>query len=146
MNLIRRTDHWLPSVFDDVFNSDWLGNNENTHQIGTHIPAVNVKETAAGFTVEVAAPGKKKDDFKVAINNNLLTISAQVKEENKSKNEEEKFTRREFSYQAFKRSFSLPEHINNAKIAANYSDGVLKIDLPLQEESKTKSKRFIDIT
>lgn len=145
MSLIRRTDNWLPSVFDDMFNSDWLGSNDRTNHIGTNIPAVNVKETDDEFLVEVAAPGKSKEDFEIELNNNLLTISSETEEEHKSEDKEEQFTRREFSYSAFKRSFSLPDSIDSAKISANYVDGVLKIELPKREESKTQPKRLIDI-
>lgn len=145
MSLIRRTDNWLPSVFDDMFNSDWLGSNDRTNHIGTNIPAVNVKETDDEFLVEVAAPGKSKEDFEIELNNNVLTISSETEEEHKSEDKEEQFTRREFSYSAFKRSFSLPDSIDSAKISANYVDGVLKIELPKREESKTQPKRLIDI-
>jgi len=145
MSVVRRTDHWLPSVFDDMFNTDWLGSNAGANTIGTSIPAVNVKETEDAFMVEVAAPGKKKDDFEVELNNNLLTISSEVEEERESEDKKEKFTRREFSYRAFKHSFSLPDSVDSAKIAANYEDGVLKITLPKREEAKTQPKRLIDI-
>lgn len=145
MNLMRRTDNWLPSVFDDMFNTDWLSSNVGANTIGTSIPAVNVKETEDAFVVEVAAPGKKKDDFEVALNNNLLTISSEVKEKHESEDKKEKFTRREFSYQAFKRSFSLPDTVDGAKIAANYENGVLRIALPKREEAKMQPKRLIEI-
>ncbi len=144
MSLIRR-DNWLPSVFDDMFNSDWLNRNDNYGHIGTSIPAVNVKETHDSFNVEVAAPGMKKDDFEIELDHNLLTISSEVREEHKSENKEEKFTRREFSYSAFKRSFNLPDSIDSSKIMANYVDGVLKIELPKREEAKVQPKRLIKI-
>lgn len=144
MSLIRK-DNWLPSAFDDMFNNDWLGQNDHAHHIGKSIPAVNVKESDDNFLVEVAAPGKSKDDFEIELNNNLLTISSEIEEEHKSENIEEKFTRREFSYSAFKRSFSLPNSIDSSKILANYVDGVLKIELPKREEAKVKPKRLIDI-
>ncbi len=144
MNLVRR-DNWLPSVFDDILNSDWLGQNDRISHIGTSIPAVNVKENNDNFNVEVAAPGMKKDDFKIELDNNLLTISSEIKEEHHSENKEEKFTRREFSYSSFKRSFNLPESIDSTKIEANYVDGVLKITLPKREEAKVQPKRLIEI-
>lgn len=145
MSLIRRTDNWLPSVFDDMLNTDWLGSNSSTSTIGTSIPAVNVKETDEMFLVEVAAPGKKKDDFEIELNNNLLTISSEMEEEHESKNKEEKYTRREYSYSSFKRSFNLPESVDRSKISANYTDGVLRIELSKREEDKTKPKRLIEI-
>lgn len=140
---MRRTDNWLPSVFDDMFKTDWLESNSNTNTIGTSIPAVNVKETDEEFLVEVAAPGMKKEDFEIELNNKILTISSVVKEEQESKNEN--YTRREFSYNSFKRSFNLPDSIDNSKIEANYADGVLKIELPKREEDKIKPKRLIEI-
>lgn len=147
MSLIRRQDNWLPSVFDDMFNTDWLAENTGSTNIGTSIPAVNVRETDNEFSVEVAAPGKSKDDFEIELNHNILTISSEIKEEHQDENkDDEKFTRREFSYSAFKRSFSLPDSVNSEKIAANYEDGVLRINLPKREESKTKPKRLIEIS
>lgn len=145
MSLVRR-DNWLPSVFDDIFNNDWLAQDDHTNHIGKNVPAVNVRETEDNFLVEVAAPGMKKEDFEIELDNNLLTISSEVKEEKESEDKEEKFTRREYSYSAFKRSFSLPDSINSAEIFANYEDGVLKIELPKREEDKVKSKRLIEIS
>lgn len=140
MTLIRR-NNWLPSVFDDFFNDNWMNENNRLSNIGTSVPAVNVKETNENFIVEVAAPGKKKGDFEIELDHNMLTISSEIKEENK----DEKFTRREFSYSAFKRSFTLPDSIDSAKIAANYEDGVLVIELPKREEAKIQPKRLIEI-
>lgn len=144
MSLVKRKDNWLPSVFDEMLKTDWLGENTNTNNIGVNVPAVNIKENDDVFSVEVAAPGKKKDDFEIELDNNLLTISSEMKEEHKSENEN--FTRREFSYNSFKRSFGLPDSVNSAKISANYEDGVLKIELPKREEAKTQAKRLIDIS
>ncbi len=144
MSLVRR-DNWLPSVFDDLFNSDWLPSNDRINHIGTHIPAVNVKESNDRFHVEVAAPGMKKEDFEIELDKNLLTISSEIKEEHKDENKDEKFTRREYSYRSFKRSFNLPDSIDNSKITANYVDGVLNIELPKREEAKVTPKRLIEI-
>ncbi len=145
MSLMRRTNNWLPSVFDDMFNTDWLTTHENFGHIGTNTPAVNVKENADEFVVEVAAPGKKKDDFEIEVNHNVLTISSETEMENKSEDNNERFTRREYSYHSFKRSFNLPDSVDHSKISANYTDGVLKIELPKREESKVKPKRLIEI-
>lgn len=146
MSLVKRTDNWLPSVFDEMFKTDWLGEPTNTNNIGVNVPAVNIKENNDEFSVEVAAPGKKKDDFEIELDNGLLTISSEMKEEHESRNEDENFTRREFSYSSFKRSFGLPDSVDSAKIAANYEDGVLTISLPKREESKKQAKRLIDIS
>src|SRR5699024_5074579 len=102
-----------------------------------------VKESDDGFSVEVAVPGKKKEDFEVELNNNLLTISSEGK--NKKESKEENFTRCEFSYSSFKRSFSLPDDIDASKISADYVDGIIKINLPKREELKVNPKRLIEI-
>lgn len=142
---LARKNNWLPAVFDDVFNQDWLSEIDRTQRIGKSVPAVNVKETDENFVVEVAAPGMKKEDFSIELDNKLLTISSETKEERVSENKDEQFTRKEFSYASFSRSFTLPETVDNSKISADYADGVLKIDLPKREEAKTEAKRRIEI-
>lgn len=108
------------------------------------VPAVNVVETPELFTVEVAAPGLKKEDFQVNVEHNRLSVSSKVE-----KNEEQKdgkYTRREFSYQSFQRSFTLPNTVDAEKIEASYTDGVLHISLPKREEAKPKPSRQISIS
>lgn len=143
MNIIKR-NNWLPNVFDELFNEDWLENNRLTN-IGKNIPAVNVKEDHDNFKLEVAAPGMNKEDFHLELDNDVLSISSEVKEEHESENKEEKFTRREFSYHSFKRSFTLPDTVEASKIVASYEDGVLKINLPKREEAKVEPKRLIEV-
>lgn len=109
------------------------------------IPAVNIKETETGFELELAAPGLKKDQFSIEVDQNLLTISSERKDENESKNAEGTYSRREFSYSAFKRSFTLPETVDSEKIEAQYEDGVLHIAIPKKEEALPKPKRLIEI-
>lgn len=146
MSIVKRTqDNWIPAVFDDMFKTDWFGNAPSVNRIGTSIPAVNIKESDNGFEVEVAAPGKAREDFKIELNKDVLTISAEKPSENVSKDEDGKFTRREFSYSTFKRAFGLPETVDTEKIAANYKDGVLVISLPKREEAKMPAKRTIEI-
>jgi HSP20 family protein len=106
-------------------------------------PAVNIKETPAGFHLEVAAPGLKKEDFKLQVDNKMLTISAKV--ETSSEEKEENYSRKEFSYSAFERSFKLPETIAIEGIAAKYENGVLFVELPKREEAKEKPVREIQI-
>ncbi len=144
MNLVK-TNNWLPSIFDDMLNNAWVGHNDFSTRIGTHVPAVNIKENNDNFVVEVAAPGKQKEDFKIELDHHLLTISSEAKEENNVKNEQDNFTRREFSYHSFKRSFTLPESIDSSMIEANYENGVLNITLPKREEAKVQPKRLIEI-
>ncbi len=105
-------------------------------------PKVNIQENDDAFTIEVAAPGYRKEDFNVELDNNLLTISA-VKEE---KEESNKYSHYEFTYGSFKRSFTLPkDKVKASKIEAKYEDGILNILMPKKEEAKAQPKRLIDI-
>ena len=109
------------------------------------MPAVNVKEDKDKYEVEVAAPGMEKDDFKVNLENDVLTISAEKR--NEKTDDKENYSRREFSYQSFKRSFSLPEgHILTDKIEAKYNNGILNIHLPKREEVKPQPPKQIAIS
>ncbi|MCP9201100.1 Hsp20/alpha crystallin family protein [Gramella sp. GC03-9] len=146
MSLIKRNEtNWLPSVFDDMFRTDWLGGTTNVNSIGTSIPAVNIKESDDSFEVEVAAPGKAKEDFNIELDNDVLTISSETKKEDETSSENGRFTRKEFSYSTFKRAFSLPESVDSSKISASYNNGVLIISLPKKEEAKVQAKRMIEI-
>lgn len=146
MNLIKRNEaNWLPSVFDDMFKTDWLGGTTNVNSIGTSIPAVNIWENEDSFMVAVAAPGKAKEDFNIELNNEVLTISSEEKKENEASENKGRFTRKEFSYSTFKRAFSLPDSVNSEKISASYNNGVLEINLPKREEAKVQPKRMIEI-
>lgn len=141
MNLIQ-TNNWLPSLLEDIFNGD-LTQDKNGTTIGKQTPAVNIIEHNDSFIVEVAAPGLKKEDFEIELDHNLLTVSTEL--ENETENTNDKYTRREFNYQSFKRSFTLPKSVNVAKIGANYVDGVLRLELPKKEEAKVQPKRLIEI-
>ena len=146
MSLIKRNEaNWLPSVFDDMFKTDWLGGTTNVNSIGTSIPAVNIQESDESFMVAVAAPGKTKEDFNIELDNDVLTISSEEKQENQTTEQNGRFTRREFSYSNFKRAFGLPETVDSEKISASYNNGVLEIMLPKKEEAKVQAKRMIEI-
>lgn len=146
MSLIKRNEaNWLPSVFDDMFKTDWLGGTTNVNSIGTSIPAVNIFESDDNFMVAVAAPGKTKEDFNIELDNDVLTISSEEKQENETSDKKGRFTRKEFSYTNFKRAFSLPETVDSEKISAAYNSGVLEITLPKKEEAKVQPKRMIEI-
>ena len=149
MTLMKRTQDYyptFPSFFDKFFEGnlmDW--NNWNYSSTDTTLPAVNVKEDKDSYTIEVAAPGMAKEDFKVDYENGRLTISSERK--NESKEKDGNYTRREFSYQSFQRSFTVPESIvNGEKIAASYKEGILHISLPKREEVKPKPAREIKIS
>ncbi len=138
--------NWLPSVFDDMFKTDWLGGTTNVNSIGTNIPAVNIQENDDNFKVFVAAPGMKKENFNIELDNDILTISSEIKSENESSEKNGKYTRKEFNYSNFKRAFSLPESVNSQEISASYNSGVLEINLPKREEAKVQAKRMIEIS
>ncbi len=149
MTLMKRTQDWtptFPSFFDKFFEGnlmDW--NTWNYSSTDSTLPAVNVKENNDAFVIEVAAPGMTKNDFKVNYDNGRLTISSERK--NEKKEEGEKYTRREFSYQSFQRSFNVPENVvSREKITANYKDGILSVGLPKREEVKPKPSREIRIS
>jgi HSP20 family protein len=137
----------LPGLFDDFFTRDLFDwGNTNYSTSGTTLPAVNVKETNDTFEVEMAAPGMKKEDFKVELNNNVLTISSEHKHEHEEK-DGEKYNRREFSYQSFQRSFQLSrEAVDADNIQARYENGVLRLTIPKREEVKQKPARLINIS
>lgn len=148
MTLIRRNQNYFPSFpsfFDNFLSrdlTDW--NNRNYSNTDTTLPAVNVKEDDEKYQIEVAAPGMKKEDFKIKLENDVLSISSEKKEDKEEKNGN--YTRREFSYQSFQRSFSIPEgHIVGDKITASYKDGVLQIELPKREEVKPQPPKEIEI-
>lgn len=128
----------LLSMFDDdsFFNFDlpaW-GNG-----FGSKVPAANVKESESEYTIDLAAPGMKRDDFHIDIENGVLSISSEKKEESEEKSQH--YTRREYSYSSFSRSFRLPESVNEDKINAKYDNGVLMIHLPKKEEAKKLFKK-----
>lgn len=150
MTLTRRNGNLtnsFPSLFDDWFSRDLLDwNNSNFSNTGTTLPAVNVKETPETFEVEMAAPGMQKEDFKVELNNNILTISSEQRNEHEEK-ENDKYPRKEFSYQSFQRSFQLSrEAVDADNIQAKYENGVLHLTIPKREEVKQKPSRLINIS
>lgn len=145
MSLIRFTNQF-PNLFDRFFENDMFDwSNRNFSNTNTTLPAVNVKEDPDAYNVEMAAPGFEKKDFKIELNNNVLTISSEKKVENEI-SENENFTKREFSYQSFCRSFSLPLTVENEKITAKYDKGILKVYIPKKEEAKPKPVKQITIS
>jgi HSP20 family protein len=143
MNLIKRNTVPFPSIIDELLKPDWLGGMQN---FNANVPAVNIKETDISFGIELAAPGKTKEDFNIEIDHNVLTISSEEKSEKSEKEETEgKYTRKEFSYSSFRRAFTLPETVNTESINATYENGVLNVTLPKKEEALPKPKRLIEI-
>lgn len=138
--LAKRNNLIFPSVFDDFFKPDWFG---GVNTLASTVPAVNIKEGEKDFSLELAIPGFKKEDFNIEIDNDVLTISSEIKKETEVK--EEKYTRREFSVSSFKRAFTLPETVDADSINASYVDGILKLTLPKRAEALPKPKRLIAI-
>jgi len=148
MSLIKRngnTFSTLPSLLDDFFSRELFNwGNSNFSSTSTTVPSVNIKETADNYEVEVAAPGMEKKDFNVTLDGNLLTISSAKQQSQEKK--EDNYTRREFSYQSFQRSFELPKNVvDDDKINARYENGLLYLTIPKREEAKQKAPRTIEI-
>ena len=135
LKTLMKRNEMYPTVFEDFFKpwNEWFDNEGFFGRI-MQMPAVNVVENKDNYIVSLAAPGLKKNDFKIDMDGNILTISSE-KEENKEE-KETKFTRREYSYSSFSRSFTLPDEVKKEKIDAIYEDGILKLILPKTEESK----------
>ena len=140
MNLISKQTPFFPSLIDEFINNDW---DVKVPSFSSRIPAVNIKELKSQFEIELAVPGKEKDDFKIGLDDGVLSIS--TKQEDKELDEKEKFTHREFSFNCFRRSFSLPDSVDHTKIDANYKDGVLKVLLPKYKEAQPQPKKLIKI-
>lgn len=141
---LSRLSTGFPSLIDQFFNDDmmdWANSNYST--TNTTLPRVNIKETNDEFVIEVAAPGMKKDDFKLNYDNGKLSISSEV---NEGTQDGVKYTRREFSYQSFQRTFNVSQDlVDGEKINAKYVDGILQIVLPKREEIKPKPAKEIAI-
>src|SRR5215218_3427163 len=134
----------MTNLFDDFFSRDlWNWGLANSSSTNTTLPAVNIRETAENFEVEMAAPGMTKEDFKIELEGNELRINSEKEQENEMK-EGERYTRREFSYQSFQRSFTLPKEVVDVEqINAKYENGVLRLLIPKKEEAKQKPARMI---
>lgn len=132
------------SLIDDIFNRELPSVFSQNFNTGISLPMVNIRETADAYFVEMAVPGLKKSDFNIDLDNQILSISTEKEEENEQSNDN--YTRREFGYSAFKRTFTLPETIDDGKIKAEYSEGILSIHLPKKEEAKQKPARSIKVS
>ena len=138
----------LPTLFNDPLLNDWLNwpSFFSSHEGSGTLPAVNIQETDDNFAISVAAPGMTRNDFKVELDNNRLVISG-TKSLEKDHEKNGNYLRKEFSYQSFFRSFTLPEkQVNSEKIQANYSDGILHITVPKSAEAKTKPVKVIQVS
>jgi HSP20 family protein len=131
---LMRTGERIPVVFEDFFKpwNEWFEGGIFGRTM--NVPAVNITEHKDEFMVSLAVPGLKKDDFKIDVNGNMLTISCEKEEKKEEK--EAKFTRKEYNFTSFERTFTIPDEVNKEKIDAKYEDGLLKLALPKKEEAK----------
>ena len=144
MTLLKLSNHY-PSLFEHFVDNDVLNWPKHIYSANNvTIPAVNIKEGAEEFEVNIAAPGLTKSDFKIELNNDLLTISSEKKDEKEVRNGEQ-FTRKEFSYQSFTRSFTLPHSVDGENIGAKYENGILNLVIPKKEEAKPKAPKQIAV-
>jgi HSP20 family protein len=140
MATIKRNPFIFPSLANEIFRPDWFGGTEGAN--GT-VPAVNIIENEKDFGLELMVPGRKKEDFKLELDKDILTVSYEAKTADQT--EGDNYTRREFVFSSFKRSFSLPNTIDVENINAFYGDGILKLTLPKKAEALPKPKRLIEI-
>ena len=142
MTLVKwnnKTNNALLPGFNDVFESIFNDTFFNDRMV-TRMPAVNISETENNYHVELAAPGLKKDDFKLNLEGNQLTISVEQSAEHEDNHKN--YSKREYSYNSFVRSFTLPESADDNQIDATYTDGVLRIDIAKREEAKTVRRQI----
>ena len=142
MPMRRMNDqNWLPSVFNDFFDNDWM------QKANATAPSINVIEDKDSYKVEVAAPGMTKEDFHIHIGeDNELVINMEKKSQDQEENKEKKYLRREFAYSQFEQSLILPDNVEKERISAGVTDGVLTITLPkMTPEEKKQSQRVIEI-
>lgn len=131
----REVNPWFGDVFDSIINDSYFND-----RFVNKVPAVNIAETENEFHIELAVPGLKKEDFKINLDKNVLSVSAEKKTENVD--ESKKYSKREYSYNSFVRSFTLPEAADYARIEAEYTDGVLKLNVAKKEEAKIQSREI----
>jgi HSP20 family protein len=144
MALVKRNNNANPleRFFSDFFENDPFSGNWLAHKTDA-TPRVNIKENDKDFEIELAAPGMDKNDFQLSVENDRLVICAEKQKENKE--ERDNYTRREFSYSSFTRSFNLPENVDENKISANYKDGVLHLSIPKTEHAAKLKRKEIKI-
>jgi HSP20 family protein len=142
---LRNRNNGFPafnSIFNEILNDDIFG----SRSISEKLPAVNIKQTETDFSLELAIPGLTKDDVKIAVDKDILTISSEKESKVEEKEEDGTYTRREFSYHSFERSFTLPESVDTDKINAKFENGVLFLHLPKKKEALPKPARVIKIS
>lgn len=145
MALLKRSD--VPSLFSNSLLSDFFFDDDRFFNLPwarrQSMPAVNIRESDQSYEIDFAAPGLTKKDFKIDVNNGILTVSAEKEAEKETK--EDSYTRREFEYTSFSRSFNLPENVKDEDINARYEDGILKLTIPKKELKANKPKKAIEV-
>ena len=141
LNGLMRNNGWLPTVFDDFFNTDFMPRANST------APAVNVKESEKAYTMELATPGIKKEYCRVGINDDgLLTIAIENKAEHKNEDKHHHYLRREFSYSDYEQNYTLPDDVERDKISAKVEDGILTVTMPKVEKEEKKYAKAIEVS
>jgi HSP20 family protein len=143
MTLLEKQSKMLPDIFSGFFDDDRFLNFDFRKTWPTKVPAANVFEHEKDFIIHLAVPGMTKEDFHMAIDHNNLVITAEIEE--RSEMEEDEFTRREYNFSSFKRTFMLPDYVNPDKVEAKYEAGILKILIPKDVGVKIDPKREIKI-
>ncbi len=143
MKLVKKTTDRFPFALEELLNTDWLGGGAAVNKIGINVPAVNIKESDDSFLLQLAIPGFTKEAVAIELDKNTITISSEKGDS--EANELKKYTRQEFDYTAFKRSFHLPKSVDQTAIEASYEAGILSITVPKKEEAKIQPKRNIAI-
>lgn len=146
MSLVKsnKREDFFPSVLSDFFDYDkFFDNRWSEREFRNTLPAVNIRETDKQYHIEFAAPGFAKTDFKIDVDHHVLTVSAEKKKQTGDDNK--RFTRQEFSYTTFSRSFTLPETVDTEKIDANYNEGLLTLRIPKKEELQRAGKKQIRV-
>jgi len=138
MNLIKKQSSFLPFIFDEFFKNNW---NINTPSNSFHHPSYNVKENDKEFVLEIIAPGKSNDDFKVEIDNRLLSITLT----NNVQESDYNYNLKEFEFLSFEKSFELPQTIEIDKVKSTYNSGILSINLPKKKEFQNPIKKIINV-
>jgi len=141
--MLARTNKRFPVFFDDFMGRDHMPDFFSNNHFKS-LPAVNIIENDDDFVIEIAAPGLEKKDFNVNLENDRLTISSEM--ESNSEDSKERYTKKEFRYDSFKRSFTLPETVNSEKIKASHKNGILFVSIPKKAEARVKPARQIDVS
>ena len=140
MNLVRKHNSpFFPALFDEWLSNEWLPSSTLPTK---QLPAVNIQETDTSFLLELAAPGFKKEDLQVEVEKDILSISSQS---DAAAEEDAQYTRKEYGYHSFRRTFTIPESVDSKKIEAQYKEGILEVKLPKKKEMLQEAKKSIRI-